>query len=467
MTIAGRPAGGTTTFEVLDPATDDVVGTAPDCSPEELDQAVAASVAAGPTWAGDEDARRAALAAGARAIRQAVEELAPLLTSEQGKPLSDARMEVNWAADCLDYYAELVVPDRLVRDDDSGRVEISRRPVGTVAAITPWNFPISTASCKLAPALAAGNTVVLKPSPFTPLTTLRLGAVLAQVLPPGVLNVVSGGDEVGRRLVADGRVRKVTLTGSTSTGKEVAAVAGRDLKRLTLELGGNDAAIVLDDADPVRTAQRLFWRAFGNCGQVCAGIKRVYVPQSLHDEFVAAMAELATRARVGRGTEEGVQMGPVNNPPQFERVSGLVADALARGGVAAAGGHPLDGPGTFFAPTIVAGLTDGSRLVDEEQFGPALPIVAYRDLDDAVARANATSFGLGGSVWTEDEDRGAATARRLDCGTAWVNTHANLAVEVPFAGHKWSGLGVEQGVPGIEAFSDVQVLWTYRRKPRS
>ena len=376
-------------------------------------------------------------------------------------------MEVLWAADCLDYYAELVVPDQVVRDDETGRVEITRRPLGTVVAITPWNFPISTAACKLAPALAAGNTLVLKPSPFTPLTTLRLGALLGEVLPPGVVNVVSGGDEVGRRLVEDPRVRMVTLTGSTSTGREVAAVAGRDLKRLTLELGGNDAAVILDDVDPVRTAQRLFWRAFGNCGQVCAGIKRVYVPDTLHDEFVAAMAELATTARVGAGTEDGVQMGPINNPPQFERVSELVADALANGGVAAAGGGPLAGPGTFFAPTIIAGLSDGARLVDEEQFGPALPIIAYRDLEDAVSRANATNFGLGGSIWTEDGDRGAATARRLDCGTAWVNTHANLAVEVPFAGHKWSGLGVEQGVPGLESFSDIQVVWSHRRKPRS
>ncbi len=467
MTVGGRSVVHDDTFAVRNPATGDVVGYAPECPRAELDRALGAAASAAAGWADDLLARRAGLREGAAALRASVEELAGLLTDEQGKPLADSRMEVEWAAACLDYYAGLDPAEAVVRDDETGRVVLARRPMGTVAAITPWNFPVTTAACKLAPAMAAGNAVVLKPSPFTPLTTLRLGTLLGGVFPAGVVNVISGSDTLGRHLVADPRVRKVSLTGSTSTGREVAAVAGRDLKRVTLELGGNDAAVILDDADPVRTAKRLFWRAFGNCGQVCAGIKRVYVPETLADELVATLAELAATVRVGRGTERGVQMGPINNPPQFQRVRELVDDALARGGVAVAGGGPLAGPGTFFSPTIIAGLTDGSRLVDEEQFGPALPIITYGRLDDAIARANATSFGLGGSVWTEDEERGVATARRLECGTAWVNTHANLAVEIPFGGHKCSGLGLEQGLAGLESYSELQVVWSHRRPAKS
>lgn len=467
MTVGGRSVVHDDTFAVRNPATGGVVGYAPECSRAELDRALGAATSAAAGWANDRVARRAGLREGAAALRRSAEELASLLTDEQGKPLTDSRMEVEWAADCLEYYAALESPESVVRDDETGRVVLTRRPVGTVAAITPWNFPVTTAACKLAPALAAGNPVVLKPSPFTPLTTLRLGTLVGGAFPAGVVNVISGSDTLGRHLVADPRVRKVSLTGSTSTGREVAAVAGRDLKRVTLELGGNDAAVILDDVDPVRTAKRLFWRAFGNCGQVCAGIKRVYVPETLADEFVAAMAELAAGVRIGRGTEQGVQMGPINNPPQFRRVRELVEDALARDGVAVAGGGPLGGPGNFFSPTIVAGLTDGSRLVDEEQFGPALPIITYRRLDDAIARANATSFGLGGSVWAEDEERGVAAARRLECGTAWVNTHANLAVEIPFGGHKCSGLGLEQGLAGLESYSELQVVWSHRRPAKS
>lgn len=464
MTVGGRRVPAVPGFDVLNPATNRVLGSAPSCSPEVLEDAIASAAAAAASWGADGSARGSVLATAARLIREAADELALLVTSEQGKPLADAHHEVRWAADCLDYYAVIPSPASVVRDDEAGRVEVLRRPLGPVAAITPWNFPMSTACTKLAPALAAGNTVVLKPSLYTPLATLRLGELLREVFPPGVLNVVSGGDTLGRSLVSDPRIRFVTLTGSTETGREVAAAVGRDLKHVTLELGGNDAAILLDDVDAARTARRLFWRAFGNCGQVCAGIKRVYVPAPLHDEFVAAMVELAREARVGPGLDEGVQMGPVNNAPQLERVASLVRDAQSHGAVAVTGGRRTDHEGNFFPPTIVTGVTDGVRLVDEEQFGPALPVILYRDEADAVARANASCFGLGGSVWSDDVERGEAVARRLQCGTAWVNTHANLAVDVPFSGHKASGLGVELGVAALEACTDVQVLWTHRRK---
>jgi acyl-CoA reductase-like NAD-dependent aldehyde dehydrogenase len=253
-------------------------------------------------------------------------------------------------------------------------------------------------------------------------------------------------------------VGKVSFTGSVATGKKVMTSAAAGLKRLTLELGGNDAAIVLDDADPEAIGKGLFWGAFINCGQICAGIKRIYVPEALHDDVVDVLAERARRVRVGPGIQDGVHMGPIQNRPQFDRVRGLVADALADGASAAAGGAPLDGPGYFFAPTILTGAREGMRIVDEEQFGPAVPVLTYRTLDEAIERANATRFGLSGSVWGSDLDRAAAVAAELDCGTAFVNDHLALSPDLPFGGSKESGLGVENGHWGLEEFTQLQVV---------
>jgi len=299
---------------------------------------------------------------------------------------------------------------------------------------------------KIAPALAAGNTVVLKPSPFTPLATLRLGELLRDVFPPGVLNVVSGGDALGARMTEHAAVRKITFTGSVATGKRVAAAAATDLKRITLELGGNDPAILLDDANVDAVADGLFWSSFANSGQICSAIKRVYVPRALHDALAEALAERARKAVVGNGAEKGTQLGPITTRPQFERVCELVEDALAAGGKAVAGGAPIDGPGNFFAPTVLTGVADGTRIVDEEQFGPVLPLVPYDDLDDAVRRANGTHFGLDASVWSADADRATEVAGRLECGTAWINTHLMQGPAQPFGGRKWSGIGVENVV---------------------
>jgi acyl-CoA reductase-like NAD-dependent aldehyde dehydrogenase len=330
--------------------------------------------------------------------------------------------------------------------------------VGVVAAITPWNFPLTLAFWKIAPALLAGNTLVLKPSPFTPLTTLKVAEILRDVMPPGILNVVSGGDELGAWMTGHPVPRKVSVTGSIETGKKVAMSAAPDLKRVTLELGGNDPAIVLDDADPAVVSKAIFAGAFNNNGQVCSAIKRVYVPEALYDDVVEGLVAQAAAVKVGDGTDEGTKLGPINNKPQFERVKELVGDALSHGATAAVGGHAMDRPGYFFEPTILAGLSDGTRIVDEEQFGPALPVISYRDVDDVVERANATHFGLSGSVWGSDSDRAADVAGRLECGTAWVNTHLALAPQQPFGGFKWSGVGVENGPWGLAEFSEIQVV---------
>jgi acyl-CoA reductase-like NAD-dependent aldehyde dehydrogenase len=389
-------------------------------------------------------------------------DIAPILTAEQGKPLGEANIEVFGAAIWLQYYANLEIPREVIQDDDNAFAEVVRRPLGVVAAITPWNFPLILASWKIAPALMAGNTLVLKPSPFTPLATLKLAEVLRGVLPDGVFNVVTGGDSLGAQMTAHPVPRKISFTGSVETGKKVAASAAPDLKRVTLELGGNDPAIILDDADAGEVAEKIFQQAFANNGQVCSAIKRVYVPESLHDDVVEALAERARSIKVGDGAEEGTELGPINNRPQYDRVSELVADALDGGATAAAGGKAMPGDGYFFEPTILTGVTDGTRIVDEEQFGPALPVISYRDVDDALARANATNFGLSGSVWGGDADRAAEVASRLECGTSWVNTHLQLAPHQPFGGAKWSGIGVENGPWGLYGFTELKV--EYRAK---
>ena len=458
MTIGGRPAPAESTFEVRDPATGEVFAEAPECTPAQLDGAMEAASKAFADWRGDEEARRQALREMSGVLMGALGELAPLLTAEQGKPLNEANLEVFASAMWCSYFAELERPREVIQDDSEAFVEVVRRPLGVVAAITPWNFPLTLAFWKIAPALRAGNTLVLKPSPFTPLTTLRAVELLQAALPAGVLNVVSGGDGLGAAMTSHPVPRKVSFTGSIETGKKVAMSAAPDLKRLTLELGGNDPAIVLDDVNPAAVADAIFGGAFANNGQVCSAIKRVYVPERIYDDMVEALAERARRVTVGPGTDPASKLGPVNNAPQYERVQELVADALAGGARAAAGGGPLEGPGYFFSPTILADVTDGVRIVDEEQFGPALPVVSYRDVDDALARANATHFGLSGSVWGADEERAAEVAGRLECGTAWVNVHMALAPHQPFGGFKWSGIGVENGSWGLAGFTEIQAL---------
>ena len=458
MTIDGVAVATEATFEVIDPATGTVNASAPDCTASQLDAAMDAAAKAYHEWRRDESRRRDRLRAGADALMAAADDIAPILTAEQGKPLGESSMEVFGTAVWMQYYADLEIPRETIQDDDAAHVEVIQRPLGVVAAITPWNFPLVLAAWKIAPALLAGNTMVLKPSPITPRSTLKLGEVLREVLPPGVLNVVSGLDPLGAAMTRHPAPRKISFTGSVATGKKVAAAAADDLKRTTLELGGNDPAIVLDDVDDGSIVEKLFWGAFQNNGQVCSAVKRVYVPATLHDEIVEGLAERARSVKVAPGTEADAQLGPINNRPQFDRVCELVEDAVADGAAVAAGGGPLDGDGYFYAPTILANLSDGARIVDEEQFGPALPVISYRDVDEVVSRANATHFGLSGSVWSGDAERATGIAERLECGTAWVNTHLALAPHQPFGGAKWSGIGVENGTWGLLGFSEPQVI---------
>jgi acyl-CoA reductase-like NAD-dependent aldehyde dehydrogenase len=458
MTIAGSAAATERAFDVIDPATATAHASAPDCTPAQLDAAFEAAADAYDGWRSDEGARRRALREAAAAVHDVADEIGRLLTREQGKPLREATGEAHGMTRTFEYYAGLEVPPDDVRTLPDAVVEVSRQPLGVVAAIAPWNFPLALLAWKLAPALLAGNTVVAKPSPYTPLSTLKVGEVLRDVFPRGVLSVVTGRDELGAWMTAHPVPRKITFTGSVGVGKKVALAAAPDLKRLTLELGGNDAAIVLEDADLDALADRLFWGAFSNNGQTCCAVKRLYVPRALHDIVVEALTERARAARVGSGSDEDTQLGPVANAPQLRRIQGLVGDAVAHGARAISGGQQPDGDGFWFAPTIVTGAEEGMPLVDDEQFGPALPVLPYRDLDEAVARANRTHFGLGGSVWGTDVERARAVAARLECGTSWINAHPMVTPGQPFGGVKWSGIGVENGVAGYLSFTDVKVL---------
>jgi len=459
LTIDGDAVESKETFDVVNPATEQVVSAAPQATAEHVDRAIeAAQRAFQPSWTEDEGLRRSLLNKAADALLGAVGELAPVLTAEQGKPIGDAEREVRITAERFSYAASLEMPVDVIQDDDDALVKVTRRPIGPTAAIAPWNSPLVTGAGKVAPALRAGNTVILKPSPFTPLSTLMVGEILREIFPPGTLNVLSGEEPLGQSLTTAPAIRKISLTGSVATGRVVGTAAMQDFKRVTLELGGNDAAIVLPDADPAEIASKIFAAAFANCGQVCVAIKRLYVPRPLHDELVEQLVRLAGDLVVGDGSDRTTQMGPLTNEQQLAWVVHLVEDAVAAGATVAHGGHRLDRPGYFHAPTIVTGAKHGMDLVDLEQFGPVLPVIAYDDVEEAIAQANSTEVGLGGSVWTRDIQRGREISRKLQSGTVWINAHRVLAAHQPFGGLKSSGVGVHAGLLGMLEFTDVQVV---------
>ena len=458
MLIDGELVAGAEHFGVLNPADETEFGTAPECSQADLDRAVRAAQSAFPGWRRDAEKRRNVLRRSAAVLRENADELSRILTLEQGKPLAKAKGEIGGSARWFEFTSELEFPCQTIDVAGQQSVAVHYRPLGVVAAIIPWNYPVITAVWKIAPALLAGNTMVLKPSPFTPLATLRMAELLKDVMPRGVLNIVSGGDELGAWMTIHPGVRKIAFTGSIATGKSVAVAAAPDLKRVTLELGGNDPAVVLPDADPEAISERLFQAAFENSGQVCVAIKRVYVPEKRYARYADEFVRIAGSVKIGNGLDESTDLGPVNNDRQFERVLDLINDARDQGGRIAAGGARLGERGYFIEPTIITDLSDDARLVAEEQFGPALPLLSYCDVDDAINRANAGMFGLAASVWSADSKRAAEVGRELECGTVWVNQHLNIVPQVPMGGWKWSGIGVENGIWGLLQFTQMQVV---------
>jgi acyl-CoA reductase-like NAD-dependent aldehyde dehydrogenase len=393
----------------------------------------------------------------ADALEANANELGRILTQEQGKPLTMAVGEVLGTAAGFRYFASLDTPVQIIEESENRKVEVRRRPLGVIGAIVPWNFPLILMGFKLPPALLAGNTVVLKPAATTPLATLRFAELVKDLLPPGVLNVIADANDLGAELTKHPDVAKISFTGSTETGRRVMAGAAGTLKRITLELGGNDAAIVLDDVDTKAVAAKLFAGAFQNSGQVCIAMKRLYVHDSIYDEMCDELARLADAAVIGDGLEQGAQYGPLQNKAQYDKVLALIEEARTQGAIIAGGVAP-DRVGYFIRPTIVRDITDGTRLVDEEQFGPVLPVIKFTETSDAVDRANASPYGLGGSVWSSSVTRAHEVAEQLDCGTVWINKHADLAASIPFAGAKSSGFGVELGEEGLREFTQLQVI---------
>jgi acyl-CoA reductase-like NAD-dependent aldehyde dehydrogenase len=457
LLINGRLEDGDSVMDVINPATEEVLASCPRASKSQLDKAVAAAKAAFPKWSATSiGERKRVLGAIADIIEKNGSELARLLTQEQGKPLADATGEVFGAAAFFRYFMSLDLPNKVIEDSAGRKVEMRRKPLGVIGAIVPWNFPLILMGFKVPPALLAGNTMVIKPAPTTPLATLRLFELIKDTVPAGVLNVITDANDLGGELTKHPDVRKISFTGSTATGKKVMAGAAEALKRITLELGGNDAGIVLDDVDPKTAAPKIFAGAFQNSGQVCIAMKRLYVHDSIYDQMCDELASLASSAVVGDGLEQGTQLGPLQNKMQFEKVKEILEDARKHGKVM----NDSQGPakGYFIRPTIVRDITDGTRLVDEEQFGPVLPVIKYSDPEDALARANASPYGLGGSVWSSNMERAHALAERMDAGTVWINKHIDLGPNIPFGGAKQSGFGVEMGEEGLAEFTQLQII---------
>ena len=458
LLINGEMVDGDLTMDVVNPATEEKLADCPRASEAQLDAAVAAAKAAFPAWSKTTiDERKAIVLKIADVVEANAAELAQLLTKEQGKPLEDATTEVYGMAAFCRYFTSLDLPVEVLEDSEGRRVEVHRNPLGVVGAIVPWNFPLILMAFKLPPALIAGNTLVIKPAPTTPLSTLRIAELIQDVAPAGVINFITDANDLGAPMTAHPDVRKISFTGSTETGAKVMAGAAGLLKRITLELGGNDAGIVLDDVNPKEAAQKLFDSAFQNSGQVCIAMKRLYVHENIYDEVCEELATIANDTIIGDGLEQGTKLGPLNNKMQYDKVKALIEAAKKEGNVIAGGEFP-DKPGYFIRPTIVRDIKEGSRLVDEEQFGPVLPVMSFADESEAVARANASAWGLGGSVWSANPERAYALAEQMDTGTVWINKHAELDPTIPFGGAKMSGLGNELGQEGLQEFTQQKII---------
>lgn len=459
LLIDGRLVDSEARLEVINPATGAVFAHCPAATRAHLDQAVAAARHAAPAWGAlSFEARRVVIKRFTEALRGHADSLGELLTLEQGKPLSQARDEIARAGTQGDGMMQIEIGTEVIADDAQRHVELRYVPLGVVGIITPWNAPINLAAGPLISALYTGNTVVLKPSPYTPLCTLKLGELAREIFPPGVVNILAGGNELGQWMTEHPGIDKISFTGSAATGKKVMASAAGTLKRITLELGGNDAAIVLEDVDPKAVAAKLFFAGFVNCGQVCMAVKRIYAHEKIYDAFCDALVEEARKAKVGSGLEPETQLGPLQNKMQYDKVCSLLKDIEHSGARVLIGGKPKSGPGYFVEPTVVVEVQDDSRIVREEQFGPVLPVLKFSDVEDAIRRANDTRYGLAGSVWSQDLERATAIAARLEVGTAWVNQHRATAANIPFGGAKESGIGRHYSILGLKANMEPRVI---------
>ena len=459
MTIGGHAVVADEWLDVLDPSTEQPWAQVARAAMHDVNSAVAAAHTAFAEWSTWPVERRVlAIEQLLSDVEGQAEEFARVLHHERGGPLQAGRGEVRGAVAFARAMLTQYPPASPVESRADITHERCHRPWGVVAAITPWNFPLQLVLVKVVPALLCGNAVVVKPSPLTPVTALLLGEIARRHLPAGLVNVLTGGEELGPWITEHPGIGKISFTGSVATGRRVLEAATGTLKRVTLELGGNDAAIVMADADPLAAADALAWLAFANNGQVCLAVKRVYVHESIYEAFCDRAVLVANSFRVGPAADETVDKGPLQNAAQHARVCELIADAVARGGRVIAGGTVPVQPGYFLRPTVVADATDAMRLVREEQFGPVLPVLRFRDLDDAIRRANDSEFGLGSSVWSADLAAAQVVGRRLQAGVTWLNQHGFPDPRMPLAGAKHSGIGVEFGVEGVAEYTRLQIV---------
>jgi aldehyde dehydrogenase (NAD+) len=459
MLIDGRLEGATDEYEVIDPATRNAFAKAPKCSEEQLDRTVQAAANAFTSWSRTSSReRKTALIKMADAIEASAEQIAETLTREQGKPLSDARGELALTVAKFRETAALELQDQLIETAPNRRVRLSHTPLGVVAAIAPWNYPITLAAQKVAAAIYTGNCVILKPSPYTPLSTLLLGEIVRECVPPGVLNVLSGDDRLGPWMTSHPGIAKVSFTGSVATGKRVMQSAAATLKRVTLELGGNDAAVVFPGVDIEDVASRVFWTAFLNAGQICIAAKRIFVHESIYGEFFAALCRYAAGVHVGPGSDPKSQIGPIQNLNQYNRVQELIADCRKNKFELVVAGAAPEGVGYFLPITLVDNPPDSARIVAEEQFGPIAPVLKFESENEVLSRINSTEFGLGATVWTGDPEQAVRVAAAIDAGNVWVNEDRSVSPLAPFGGHKQSGLGAEGGLEGLYQYTNAKVV---------
>lgn len=457
MTIDGQRIQSVDLGEAINPATEEVICQFPLASKADLDTAVHAAQKAFQAWRLTSIEERGQMVSKlGDAIEKNYEKFISLLITEQGKSRAAAEWEIGGSIYWCREIAKQSLPEEVVVDQGAERIVTRYVPIGVVGGITPWNFPVLLAVWKIAPALMAGNTMVLKPSPYTPLCTLLLGELSLEVLPPGVLNILSGSNEMGQWMTEHPDIGKTAFTGSTATGKKVMQSAASNLKRLTLELGGNDPAIVLSDVDPKQIAKDLFWASFANSAQFCVACKRMYIHEDIYDEVAAELVAYAKTVKVGNGMEKGIELGPLQNRMQYEKVSGLLADSEEEGLKFLLGGKPTPGDGYFIPVTLIDNPPEDARCVVEEAFGPVLPLLKFRDIEDVIRRANDTSYGLAASVWGRDLAQTEAIASRLEAGTVWINHIHVFSPEYAFGGHKQSGIGIENSLHGLAEYANMQ-----------
>lgn len=466
LIINGESVSTTDYFDVINPADKSVIARCPRANVEQLNEAVSAAKTAFPSWSAlSYSERRIKLMQLADAIEAQAETFITLLTKEQGKPINGfaglgSGFELGGTLAWIRSTASMELTAETIQDNEEAHIAIHRKPIGVVGSITPWNYPLLIGIWHMIPALITGNTVVIKPSEMTPLTTLLFGEIAKDILPKGVVNVVAGAGDIGAAMSAHKDIDKIIFTGSTPTGKTIMKSAAENLKRLTLELGGNDAAIVLADADIEAIAGKIFSTSFINNGQTCAALKRLYVHEAVHDQLCEAMTNIAVSMKTGNGINEDTDFGPLQNEKQLDIVKALAQDAKERGANFLCGGEVVDETGYFYPITLVNNIQDGARLVDEEQFGPILPIIKFSNIEDAIVSANRLAVGLGGSVWSTDITRAQDIASRLECGTVWINNHAMVQPDAPFGGVKDSGFGVAFGEAGLKEFTSIQTMQT-------